>query len=77
MLFHIEQEIAVKYKTVFMTSSKVLIQTQWRIQDFPKRGIDSRGGYILKILYVETKESGHLGGRAPARPPRSANETPT
>ena len=31
--------------------------------------MDSRGGYILKILYVETKESGPLGGRAPARPP--------
>ena len=32
----------------------------------PRRGgMDSRGGYILKILYVKTKESGPLGGRAP------------
>ena len=40
----------------------------WWIQDFPKGGvdlvgdIDSRDSYILKILYVETKESGSLGG---------------
>ena len=32
-------------------------------------GVDSRGGYILKILYVETKESGPLVGRAPATTP--------
>ena len=38
------------------------------------RGVDSRGGYILKILYAETKESGPLGGRVPGTPPpRSAN----
>ena len=30
--------------------------------------MDSRGGYISKILYVETKESGPLGGYAWARP---------
>ena len=30
--------------------------------------MDSRGGYILKILYVETKESGPLGGVRWARP---------
>ena len=36
---------------------------------FPRRGVgligegvDSRGGYISKILYVKTKESGALGG---------------
>ena len=34
-------------------------------------GADSRGGYVSKILYVETKESG-LGGGVP---PRSANDT--
>ena len=29
----------------------------------PHRGdVDSRGGYISKILYVKTKESGPLGG---------------
>ena len=29
----------------------------------PRRGrIDSRGSYVSKILYVETKESGPLGG---------------
>ena len=61
---------------------------QWRIQDFPwggawitsggGGGVDSRGGYISKILYVKMKESGPLGGgggegRAPGTPPRSAN----
>ena len=52
---------------------------QWRIQDFPygastsSGGIDSRGGYILTILYVETKESGPLGGHAPSSPHRSTN----
>ena len=37
-------------------------------------GIDSRDGYISKILYVETKESGPLGGGGGARlldPPMS------
>ena len=28
----------------------------------PRRGVDPRGGYVSKILYVETKESGPLGG---------------
>ena len=28
-------------------------------------GADSRDGYVSKILYIETKESGPLGGRAP------------
>ena len=37
-------------------------------------GVDSRGGYVLKILYVKTKELGPLGGRASGAPPRSANE---
>ena len=46
---------------------------QWRIQDFhgghrPRRGADSQGSYILKILYVKTKESGPLGGVRWARP---------
>ena len=27
-------------------------------------GVDSRGSYVSKILYVKTKESGPLGGRA-------------
>ena len=27
-------------------------------------GMDSRGGYVSKILYVKMKESGPLGGRA-------------
>ena len=35
-------------------------------------GADSRRNYISKMLYVETKESGHLGGRAQGTPPRSA-----
>ena len=40
---------------------------QWRIQDFPWGhgphgwGIDSRGGYVLDILYVKMKESGPFG----------------
>ena len=32
-------------------------------------GVDSRGSYDSNILYVETKESGPLGGRAPSTPP--------
>ena len=37
-------------------------------------GVDSRGGYVSKILYVKTKELGPLGGaRAGRAPPRSAN----
>ena len=31
--------------------------------------MDSQGGYVLKILYVKTKESGPLGRRAPGTPP--------
>ena len=31
-------------------------------------GVDSRGGYVSKILYVETKESEPLGGVRRARP---------
>ena len=38
----------------------------------PRRGPNSRGGYVLKILYVKTKKSGPLGGLAPDTPPRSA-----
>ena len=38
-------------------------------------GMDSQGGYFLKILYVKTKESGPLGGHALGTPPsRSAND---
>ena len=32
-------------------------------------GVDSRGGYVSKFLYVKTKELGPLGGRAPGAPP--------
>ena len=32
-------------------------------------GVDSRGGYVPKMLYVKTKESGPLGGCAPGTPP--------
>ena len=34
----------------------------------PCRDVDPRGGYVSKILYVETKESGPLGGVSWARP---------
>ena len=38
--------------------------------DLVGRGVDSRGGYISKILYVKMKELGPLGGGAcRARPP--------
>ena len=36
-------------------------------------GSDSRGGYILKNLYVETKDSGPLVGACADTPPRSAS----
>ena len=39
-------------------------------------GVNSRGGYVSKILYVKMKESGPLvggGGAAPGTPPRPAN----
>ena len=42
--------------------------------DLVREGVDSRGGYVSKILYVKTKESRPLGGRVPGTPPRSANE---
>ena len=32
-------------------------------------GVDSRSGYVLKILYVKTKELRPLGGRALGAPP--------
>ena len=35
-------------------------------------GTNSRGGFISKILYVKTKESGPLGGCTLAAPPGSA-----
>ena len=31
-------------------------------------GVDSRSGYVSKILYVKTKESGPLGGMRWAHP---------
>ena len=31
--------------------------------------VDSRGGYVSKILYVKTKELGPLGGRTAGAPP--------
>ena len=31
-------------------------------------GVDSRGDYFSKILYVKMKEFGFLGGRAPGTP---------
>ena len=31
--------------------------------------VNSRGGYVSKILYVKTKELGPLGGHAPGAPP--------
>ena len=38
------------------------------------RGVDSRGSYVLKILYDEMKESGLLGGGdVSGTPPRPAN----
>ena len=38
-------------------------------------GVDSRGGYVSKILYVKMKELGPLGGCVPGAPPptRSTN----
>ena len=41
----------------------------------PRRGgVDSRGSYVSKNLYVKMRESGPLGGRAPDMPPsRSVN----
>ena len=32
-------------------------------------GVDSRGSYVSKILYVKTKESGPVGGRVLGTPP--------
>ena len=41
----------------------------------PHRGADSQGSSVLKILYVEMKESGPLGGggHAPGTHPKFAN----
>ena len=41
----------------------------------PRRGgVDSRGGYVSKILYVKMKEFGPLGGACAGHAPyRSAN----
>ena len=40
---------------------------------FPVGGVDSQGGYVSKILYVETKESGPLEGGCTRHAPRSTN----
>ena len=38
--------------------------------DLVRGAVDPRGGYVSKILYVKTKESGPVGGGARrARPP--------
>ena len=38
--------------------------------DLVRGAVDPRGGYVLKILHVKTKESGPVGGgRAPGAPP--------
>ena len=41
--------------------------------DLVRGAVDPRGGYVSKILYVKTKESGPVGGararRAPLDPP--------
>ena len=48
---------------------------QWRIQDFPRRGAAKvRCGAIAENCYVQTKESGRLGGRAGGALPGSAND---
>ena len=36
--------------------------------------MDSRGGYVSKILYVKMKELGPLGGHMLGTPPRSTND---
>ena len=43
--------------------------------DLVRGAVDPRGGYVLKILHVKTKESGPIGGgaRRARPPPRSAN----
>ena len=38
--------------------------------DLEGGGVDSRGGYVSKILYVKTKELGPLGGRTLGVPPQ-------
>ena len=37
--------------------------------DFVGGGVDSRGGYVSKILYVKMKELGPLGGACARRAP--------
>ena len=37
--------------------------------DLVRGGVDFRGDYVSKILYVKTKELGPLGGRVPGTPP--------
>ena len=70
--------------TNFIVIKTIMINFSQKIPDnlynpvadpgFPVGGVDSRGGYVSKILYVKTKESGPLGGRTPGTPPsRSAN----
>ena len=55
-------------------SVSVSVCLQCRGVDLVRGGVDSRGGYVSKVLYVKTKESGPLGGRGPGTPLlRSAN----
>ena len=77
-----KKQIRLDYYVKFCQNHIFCLGTyQWRIQDFPygghqpHRGGDSRGGYISKILYVKTKESGPLGGEGvhwagPLDPPK-------
>ena len=58
-----------------------LAHNQWRIQDFPLGGAPTRWGganlrriHFLAKTYVKTKEIDPVGGRAPRRPPGSAND---
>ena len=52
-----------------LSSGRSRISRRWGV-DLVGGGVDSRGSYVSKILYVKTKELGPLGG---ARAPRSAN----
>ena len=70
------KNLDVTHKNV-ITGKELLLYNQWQIQWFPigggmdlvGGGVDSRGGYVLKILYVKMKELGPLGGHALGAPP--------
>ena len=66
--WNLSRSLTVEEYDFYHKSNNLCVQ--WRIQDFPyggrgprKGGMDTRGGYISKILYVKTKESGPLGRR--------------